>query len=128
MVTLSAIQGKAGVRKGADQLEKLISRQIIFFLSDKMDKKTTGHSWLEKVQLFCSEGWVDTDIEHMSPSPFLLSRVVYELIDFEILYRNFFLKYKMQNISITCPVPVYIMIIVPLYQSFWLNTAVPRVR
>jgi hypothetical protein len=39
MVTLAAVQGKTGVQKGAEQLEKLISRQIIFFLSDKMDKK-----------------------------------------------------------------------------------------
>jgi hypothetical protein len=38
MATSAAIQGKTGVRKGAEQLEKLISRQIIFFLSEKWTK------------------------------------------------------------------------------------------
>jgi hypothetical protein len=44
MVSLAAIQGKTGVRIGPEQLEKLISRQIIFFLSDKMNKKRQATS------------------------------------------------------------------------------------
>jgi hypothetical protein len=50
MVTLAAIQGKTAVQKGAEQLQKLISRQIIFFLSDKMDK-TTGHKLVGKMSI-----------------------------------------------------------------------------
>jgi hypothetical protein len=38
MVILAAIQGKTGVQKGAEQLEKLFSRQIIFSFLTKWTK------------------------------------------------------------------------------------------
>jgi hypothetical protein len=71
MVILAAIQGKTGVQKGAEQLEKLISRQIIFFLSDKMDKKRQATDGWENVNYSAVNSWVDADIENMSRYPFL---------------------------------------------------------
>jgi hypothetical protein len=71
MITLAAKEGKTGVKKGAEQLEKLISRQIIFFLADKMDKKRQATVGWENVNYFAVNSWVDADIENMSRYPFL---------------------------------------------------------